>query len=521
MACSERHLFYALLVFWFVGVMMLIIQHPYDCKFFDLPPIGSGRMTPTKSVCTRLPACCHLSALASLTERLLCLVICSCPFSADSACRPPSVPPRSPHQIPEADAWFRLTHRMTLTPYAVLCVLLQLALFFGWYAQMAGHSYLLGRVQRETERGRAMRQYGWGRCLRSVFRDSDHELQLDLDTLPPDAERCECVCGCCALFSTNCALWLLNALAITLLVFMLLFGVGSLESANRFNQNPSCRAGLPAGYYIFSLNVALLLLYLVLLVVRAMCSAGQVVTRVVEMGKRVRNRVQTRKGLRANNKGAGTVGGAGGGGRAQGKPSNPSYAQLDATVELGLELSDDENENENENENEYGRPQDEDGQMEMDQSVADSIFGADDDDDQTSEEEFHAASVHVQNANTNSSSGSRNGNGTHAQTQAQVQPLPSVPTPLAQPKPHRPAATGKLLTSPPSAAAEAAHSRATGPGSNGASAASIDADTRDMLEMLDVDEDEPSGSNAAALQQQAEDALRELEEEQAQFDAMP
>jgi hypothetical protein len=45
--CGERCLYYSLMAFWAVGLLMLIIQHPYDCKFFDLP--GRGTTSKDKS----------------------------------------------------------------------------------------------------------------------------------------------------------------------------------------------------------------------------------------------------------------------------------------------------------------------------------------------------------------------------------------------------------------------------------------------------------------------------------------
>lgn len=50
--CGERCLYYSLMAFWAVGLLMLIVQHPYDCKFFDLPGPGSGVTTPDKSADT-------------------------------------------------------------------------------------------------------------------------------------------------------------------------------------------------------------------------------------------------------------------------------------------------------------------------------------------------------------------------------------------------------------------------------------------------------------------------------------
>jgi hypothetical protein len=277
-SCTERSLFYALLLFWFVGVLLVLGYHPHNCIYFSLPPAGSGHLTPT-----------------------------------------------NPHETPEADWFYTFTHRLTLGPYVFISCAVQLILFCTWYAQLANHERLHARSERESLRGKRMREYGWMRCIRSVFHDDD-----DNEVLAPDAERFDCVCGCCCLYSTACALLIFNVGVMILLIYFLLLGVGTLESTARYAQNPECRYGYPAGVYIFSLNAALLLLYLILLLIRCLCHARTVAQNVVEIGKKIHNRIQTRKGRRIGN------------GNAPGKSS--AYAQLDRPMdaELGLELSDDE-----------------------------------------------------------------------------------------------------------------------------------------------------------------------------------
>jgi hypothetical protein len=226
--------------------------------------------------------------------------------------------------------FFTFTHQLTLLPYALISCAVQLALFCAWYAQLANHPYLLERSDREAARGKRMSQYGWIRCLKSVFRDND-EAEVPL---PADAQRLECVCGCCWLFSTSCTLWCFNLTTLMGLTYLLLIGSGTLESTGRFSQVPECRVGMPAGYYIYAMTAALLLLYFVLLIVRIMCSARNVVQGVVQLGKHIQNRVQTRRAFRKPNGGL---------------PAHftSTYAKLDAKgrpvdAELGLELSDDE-----------------------------------------------------------------------------------------------------------------------------------------------------------------------------------
>lgn len=331
---SERHLFYALLLFWFAGLLMIAVQHPYRCKFFTTLPAGSGTTTPDKSeLMRRASDSAEASEGRAMSERgaeltETALLLCLLPLLRCS-----------PHENLQADWWFHFTHRLTLTAYVLLCCFLQLLLFSLWYLQMAAHTYLEDRREREAERGRRMREYGFWRCLRSILRDSDDEIEV----LPETASRCECVCGCCCCFSTACSLWFLNCAVILTLIYLLAIGYGSLEAASRFDQNTECRRGLPAGIYIFVLNAALLVLYCILALMRCLCSERGVVQKALAGAKELRARVQTRKGRRNGPAGAsGSKGKSGGGGR------NPTYAQLDHAAldaELGLELSDDEDEN--------------------------------------------------------------------------------------------------------------------------------------------------------------------------------
>ena len=265
---------------------------------------------------------------------LLCSALLSAPLCSATLC----VRVSSPHEDLRPNWWFHFTHRLTLTAYVLLCCFLQLLLFSGWYLQMAAHSYLEDRREREAERGRRMREYGFWRCLRSILRDSDDEIEV----LPEDATRCECVCGCCFCFSTACSLWFLNGAIMLTIIYLLCLGYGSLEAASRFDQRIECRRGLVSGIYIFVLNVALLVLYLILALMRCLCSERGVVQHAIGAAKELRARVQTRKGR--NGHGAAGSKGRGGGGR------NPTYAQLDHAAldaELGLELSDDEDESGN------------------------------------------------------------------------------------------------------------------------------------------------------------------------------
>lgn len=46
---SEKFLFGSLLVFWFVGFILLLVYFPTNCRFFDIPAPGSGTVSSSKS----------------------------------------------------------------------------------------------------------------------------------------------------------------------------------------------------------------------------------------------------------------------------------------------------------------------------------------------------------------------------------------------------------------------------------------------------------------------------------------
>lgn len=355
-------------------------------------------------------------------------------FALDAACcrLSRSTPLHSSRHL-RGDWFYRLTHHMSLGPYAWLSCVLQLVLLTGWYWQLKHHEAIQARVNRELERRHTMTSGGCMACIRNVLDGGVDEDEADtaneagVPTSQSSRGGGRCVCGCSALFSTDCTLVLGNCIVLIGLAYLLLVGYGAVDSASRTDQTSACRSALPTGAYMVALNCAVVLLYLALLLARVVygTTGREMASRVVALSNGLRQRAATRRGRR---------GASGTSGRSRSR-----YAQIGGNAaaiaedadgfELGLELDDDDGD-----EDEHSLEVQTEGDLED--------FLADGD--------------------PSSTTGS---------------------TPLAQPKPQRPAVGFQLSPPPPLTA-----SSASGSGSAVDGSLALDEETRETLEMLEMGE---------------------------------
>jgi hypothetical protein len=235
---------------------------------------------------------------------------------------------------------------MTLTPYVIFCCFLQAGLFTIWFIQLSNHEAIQARVDRETQRGKEMREAGWMACVRSICEGEDEETG---NAGQPRRSGFRCACGCCYCFSSACALTFGNWLVLLGLVYLLFIGYGTLESTSRAAQNPECRSGMPTGIYIYILNGCLAILWIVLLLVRCLCASKGLASGVVDVAKDIRLRVAQRKGRKTGSRYAqiGHAGGAGEGDIELALEDADDQVELDHD-QLGMDhfLEDDDSENE-------------------------------------------------------------------------------------------------------------------------------------------------------------------------------
>lgn len=309
-----------------------------------------------------------------------------------------------------------------------------------------------------------MREAGWSACLKSIFIDEDDDEELELD-LEHNSHRgsnhsngsrssrshrrapgFRCVCGCCYCFSTAFALLVVNVSILLGLIYLLFLGYGTLESTSRSQQNPECRRALPTGVYIYVLNCALVILWVVVLMVRCLCSARTLAIKAVRVGHDLKLRVQQRKGRKGTKSRYAQLGGA---------PMDGNGSEEDGVGEIELELQegdDDQHEFDRDQENEYGQEDGDHNAARDGDHLGMESFLDEGDDDVNLELEVHP------------------------QSHSHSHPF-GASHQLHQPKPqrHRPSAVAHYssnITSPLPSAAIIAQD--------------LDDDTKEMMEMLDA-----------------------------------
>jgi len=518
-----RLLFVALLLFWFVGVVLLLVQRPHNCLFYNRPHSG-GKTTPA-----------------------------------------------NPHDDPSADTFYHLTHVLTLLPWSIWSVLTQLLGFLIWFGQLMAHPYLEHRISRESRRRREESLRGSGGCCacckRVIFDEREIEAMEAPDEVSMDSDQTHtadssgggatnvqhhhhkqitvapsspsrsprryrsshpCRCGCHVCFSTNCTVWLVDLLMLLTSCYMVLIGYGAVEGANRYTQNNGCRRGVSAGIYLLVVHAAVGIMFIVLCLLRCCCTPHSIVTDAVHLTRKVRAKLRAKRAARKaqsleRKKNKSKQKTAAGGRSGSTAKSSSVYTQVGGQADdgLGIELQldpqyaydeddvdvdDDDNPAFAEDEEE----EDGDGFMEVDVAEDEDDDGLgmeeyefDEDDGEYDEYKFHATTKH----------GSHRGGGGSSQ--------------LHQPKPQRPTQS-HLINQPPSAAATTSSSSSSAyqtdlqqhhHGGSVAAPAELDEDMREQLEMLErrvvepddeQDEGQAEGEDGKAANEQHQQHHRNM-----------